>query len=105
MRTPPETVGDLDPDTTVYLASTVTSRKTLHLDEHCDYLQRAREIRECKASVRFDTDPICRRCSGLEDGDRPHSHEFRTRLLETDPEEVGLSPMLTERASAGGRDA
>lgn len=71
------------------------SRGHIHTDEDCKKLQRAGDYTDKPREV-IDDDKICSVCSGEFEGPNHPDHdpsETRKRLLDTDPEELGLSPL------------
>jgi hypothetical protein len=63
--TPPETVGDLDPDREVYVrpSANVGSETRAHLHNDADACWYTGDLRAVRARVLFDDQPVCQICA------------------------------------------
>lgn len=94
------TARDLDPERVVYHTGQQGSKDpALHTDEDCRHASGAKSVYQKRAGVADPDRPVCQECLGCVQYGRPEGfdvNETRKSLLETEPEDLGLSP-------AGGR--
>jgi hypothetical protein len=90
----PETVGDLDPERTVWHSTGRTRSIIIHLTPDCRHLDQANSIVDNKAGERTGDESLCMLCTGdpaYKAGSKSSDKTINQALVDADPEDLGLS--------------
>lgn len=92
-------VGGLDPDiewvyiTTHKRGGGSATRPAAHTDRDCQHLEGVEPVFEKPVGVMDDDHRVCKECAGaVERPGTPQPNALKDRLLETEPEEIGMAP-------------
>lgn len=83
-----------DPDETVWVVAQADSggKRKLHTDPECSTLNSRRDSYKKKRST-LPNHEVCKQCEGYEHySPQESTNSTRHRLLDTSPEDIGLSP-------------